>query len=93
MVMVRGGEEGEGAAALGHDGSDTWEFTSAANDTPQQLYAFWDDDEFACFKPLAMVLKIHAKASLHNQKHLVFLVVMMPDKFTLKLYQLDLLTV
>jgi len=26
-----------------HDGSDAWEFTSAATDTPEQLYAFWDD--------------------------------------------------
>jgi Protein of unknown function (DUF664) len=25
------------------DGTDDWEFTSAANDTPEQLYAFWDD--------------------------------------------------
>jgi hypothetical protein len=25
------------------DGTDNWEFTSAANDTPEQLYAFWED--------------------------------------------------
>jgi Protein of unknown function (DUF664) len=25
------------------DGTDDWEFTSAANDTPEQLYAFWED--------------------------------------------------
>jgi GH15 family glucan-1,4-alpha-glucosidase len=25
------------------DGTDDWEFTSAANDTPDQLYAFWED--------------------------------------------------
>ena len=25
------------------DGSDDWEFTSAADDTPEQLYAFWED--------------------------------------------------
>ena len=30
--------------ALGWDGSDDeWEFTSAADDTPEQLYALWDD--------------------------------------------------
>ena len=30
--------------ALGWDGSDDeWEFTSAARDTPEQLYAIWDD--------------------------------------------------
>jgi hypothetical protein len=29
---------------LGWDGSDDeWEFTTAANDTPEQLYALWDD--------------------------------------------------
>lgn len=26
----------------GWDGSDDWEFTSAANDSPEQLYALWD---------------------------------------------------
>jgi hypothetical protein len=29
--------------ALGWDGSNDWEFSSAAKDTPEQLYAFWDD--------------------------------------------------
>jgi Protein of unknown function (DUF664) len=29
-------------AATGWDGSDDWEFTSAADDTPEQLYALWD---------------------------------------------------
>jgi hypothetical protein len=30
--------------ALGWDGSDDeWEFTTAANDSPEQLYALWDD--------------------------------------------------
>ena len=24
------------------DGTDDWEFTSAANDSPEQLYTFWD---------------------------------------------------
>ncbi len=28
--------------ATGWDGSDDWEFTSAADDTPGQLYALWD---------------------------------------------------
>jgi hypothetical protein len=31
-------------SALGWDGSDDdWEFTTAANDTPEQLYALWDE--------------------------------------------------
>jgi hypothetical protein len=25
------------------DGTDDWEFTSAADDTPEQLYALWED--------------------------------------------------
>ena len=25
------------------DGTDDWEFTTAANDNPEQLYAYWDD--------------------------------------------------
>ena len=25
------------------DGTDDWEFTSAADDSPEQLYGFWDD--------------------------------------------------
>ena len=29
-------------AEHGWDGSDDWEFTSAADDTPEQLYAIWD---------------------------------------------------
>ncbi|MBV1851297.1 mycothiol transferase [Catellatospora tritici] len=29
--------------SLGHDGSDDWEFTTAAEDSPEQLYALWDD--------------------------------------------------
>jgi hypothetical protein len=28
--------------ATGWDGSNEWEFTSAADDTPEQLYALWD---------------------------------------------------
>ena len=28
--------------ATGWDGSNEWEFSSAADDTPEQLYAFWD---------------------------------------------------
>ncbi len=28
--------------AFGWDGNDDWEFSSAADDTPEQLYALWD---------------------------------------------------
>jgi uncharacterized damage-inducible protein DinB len=30
-------------AVHGHDGSDDWEFGSAAADSPKDLYTFWDD--------------------------------------------------
>jgi uncharacterized damage-inducible protein DinB len=30
-------------AVTGHDGSGDWAFTSAAHDSPRQLYAYWDD--------------------------------------------------
>ena len=29
-------------AGFGWDGSDDWDFTSAADDTPEELYALWD---------------------------------------------------
>jgi len=31
-----------GGDGTGGDGTDDWEFTSAADDTPEQLYALWD---------------------------------------------------
>jgi hypothetical protein len=34
---------GEPWAGFGWDGSNDWEFTSAADDTPEQLYALWAD--------------------------------------------------
>jgi hypothetical protein len=33
---------GEPWAGFGWDGSDDWDFTSAADDTPEELYALWD---------------------------------------------------
>ena len=34
---------GEPCDSLGADGSNDWEFESAASDSPEQLYALWDD--------------------------------------------------
>jgi hypothetical protein len=34
---------GEPWASFGWDGSNDWEFSSAADDTPEQLYALWAD--------------------------------------------------
>jgi Protein of unknown function (DUF664) len=41
-TKMRGEEMGPPWEATGWDGSDDWEFTSAAEDTPRQLYALWD---------------------------------------------------
>ena len=42
-VKLSGEPLGSPWDTFGWDGSDDWEFTSAAADTPEQLYAFWDD--------------------------------------------------
>jgi uncharacterized damage-inducible protein DinB len=42
-VKLKGEKIGGPWAELGHDGSDDWEFRTAANDTPEQLYALYDD--------------------------------------------------
>ena len=41
-VKLRGEPIGAPWDATGWDGSNDWEFTSAASDTPEQLYALWD---------------------------------------------------
>jgi hypothetical protein len=41
-VKLTGDPVGEPWASL-WDGTDDWEFTSAADDAPEQLYAFWVD--------------------------------------------------
>jgi Protein of unknown function (DUF664) len=42
-TKLRGEPLGEPWEGFGWDGSDDWEFTSAADDSPEQLYALWDD--------------------------------------------------
>jgi len=42
-VKLSGEPLGSPWDTFGWDGSDDWEFMSAAGDTPEQLYAFWDD--------------------------------------------------
>src|SRR5262249_37599421 len=42
-VKLTGEPLGEPWKGFGWDGSTDWEFTSAAEDTPEQLYALWDD--------------------------------------------------
>jgi hypothetical protein len=41
-AKMRGEPVGEPWAALGWDGSNDWEFSSAADDKPEELYALWD---------------------------------------------------
>lgn len=41
-VKLRGEPIGAPWDAIGWDGNSDWDFTSAANDTPEQLYALWD---------------------------------------------------
>jgi Protein of unknown function (DUF664) len=41
-VKLRGEPLGAPWDAWGWDGSNDWEFTSAAQDSPEQLYALWD---------------------------------------------------
>jgi len=41
-TKLRGEPIGAPWDATGWDGSNDWEFTSAADDTPEQLYALWD---------------------------------------------------
>ena len=41
-AKLRGEPMGSPWDGTGWDGSNDWEFTSAAKDTPQELYALWD---------------------------------------------------
>ncbi len=41
-VKLRGEPAGAPWDTAGGDGDDEWEFTSAAGDSPEQLYALWD---------------------------------------------------
>src|SRR5215468_2431749 len=42
-VKLRGEPIGAPWDAMNQDDIEDWEFTSAAGDTPEQLYALWDD--------------------------------------------------
>lgn len=42
-VKMEGGELGEPWTGWGWDGSNDWEFTSAAEDSPEQIYTTYDD--------------------------------------------------
>jgi hypothetical protein len=42
-VKLRGEQMGAPWDATGWDGSNDWEFESASNDSPERLYALWDE--------------------------------------------------
>jgi hypothetical protein len=55
------------------------------------------DNEFTFFDPLVrmivMVAELHAEAAFDDEKHFVFVVMMVEDEFAVELYELDLLAV
>jgi hypothetical protein len=51
------------------------------------------DEKFALFQPDLPIAKIHPEAAIHNQEELVFVGVMVPNEFPLKLDELDLLAI
>src|SRR5262249_28040870 len=53
------------------------------------LHATRDDDEFAGADADFAVPQLHPHAALHDEKHLVLVVVMMPDELALELHELD----
>src|SRR5918911_3606994 len=48
-----------------------------------------DDDELTLLDPLAVVLVLHPEAPFHDHEHLIFMIVMVPDKWALKFHELD----
>jgi hypothetical protein len=57
------------------------------------LDAAGDDDELAGFDPLVMVAKFHAEAAFNDEKHFVFVVVMVEDEGAVEFDEFDLLSV
>lgn len=53
----------------------------------------WDNDKFTFLEPDVPVAKLHAKSAFDHEKHLVFIVMMVPEELSLKLDQLDELAV
>jgi hypothetical protein len=66
-VKFRGGELGEPWATSGWDGSNDWEFESAADDPPDLLYALWDD---AVARSRATLSAAIAEGGLDQEAHI-----------------------
>ena len=57
------------------------------------FYSPWDDDQFAFFEPDVSISKLHAKTTTHNEEQLIFVFMMVPNEFALKLDEFHELTV
>ena len=57
------------------------------------LYIPWDNNEFAFFEPDVAIAKLHAKTAFDNKEQLVFMFMMVPHEFAVKLDELDKLTI
>lgn len=66
--------------ATGWDGSNDWEFATAAQDSPEQLYAYWDG---AVLRSRARLRDAFAKGGLEQPVHLAW-----PDGRTASLRRL-----
>ena len=52
-----------------------------------------DDDELAGFDPFVVVAEFHAEAAFDDEKHFVFVIVMVEDEGAVELDEFDLLSV
>jgi hypothetical protein len=57
------------------------------------LHTSRHDEKLALFQHDGMIAEFHPEPALNHQEEFIFGVVVMPDEWTLKLHQLDLLAV
>jgi hypothetical protein len=48
------------------------------------LDSAWHDEELARFEPLLVIAEVHSETALDDEEHLVFVVMVVPDKFAVK---------
>jgi hypothetical protein len=68
-VKFKGAKLGTPWEELGPDGSETWEFDTAAQDSPEQLYAYWDD---AVARSRQVVAEALANGGLDQDAHVAW---------------------
>src|SRR3989442_1112371 len=54
------------------------------------FHATWNDHKFSCIQVDVSLSQLHDQMSAYHQKQFIFLLVMVPDKFTLELDKLDM---